>query len=231
MTTLPPPTTRTTRDFLLRSLQILAVALLLLATGVATADSSADPISTVRPQTSVEGTVTAVSGNLVTVASAFAIDTTGARIVLATAASTPATIADITVGSRVLAQGLTPLPTAGPGFPPLSATLVVVTPARNGSAAGLIDAVSVESGFFTLLSHNFLVDAHPQFTGEVKRFSDLAKGQLALVTFSVSGSTPLALTVDARDVPTATSLSRSAGSVRSIPSPHRSGCGRSTTRA
>jgi hypothetical protein len=220
VTTLPPPTTRTTRDSLHRPLQTLAVALLLFASGVATADGgggSADPISATRPQTSVEGTVTAVSGNLVTVASAFAIDTTGARIVLATAGSTPATIADITVGSRVLAQGLTPLPTAGPGFPPLSSTLVVVTPARNGSAAGLIDSVSA-SGFFTLLSHNFIVDAHTQFTGEVKRFSDLAKGQLALVTFAVNGATPLALTVEARNVPPDQFISFR-GTVRSIPSP------------
>lgn len=221
MTTLPPPTTRTTRDFLLRPLQTLAVALLLFATGVATADGSggsADPISATRPQTSVEGTVTAVSGNLVTIASAFAIDTTGARIVLATAGSTPATIADITVGSRVLAQGLTPLPTAGPGFPPLSATLVVVTPARNGSAAGLIDSVSAGSGFFTLLSHNFIVDAQTQFTGEVKKLSDLATGQLAFVTFAVNGATPLALSVDARNVPPDQFISFR-GTVRSIPSP------------
>jgi hypothetical protein len=219
VTTSLPPSTRTTRDSLHRSLLILTVALLFLGAGLAVADGDTAVGTPVRPQTSVEGTVTAVSGNLVTLFdNAFVIDTTGARIVLGGDEGANDAVPAITVGARILAEGLTPEPVARPGFPPLKATLVIVTPPLNGAASGAIESVNVVGSFFSLLSHNFLVNGNTRFTGEVKSLADLAQGQLAFVTFSANGPTPLALTVNARNVPPDQFVSFR-GAVVSIPSP------------
>jgi hypothetical protein len=156
------------------------------------ASGRAGGVPTLRPVSSVEGTVSSVSGTVVRVLEdTFAIDVSEAKIFLAGARNPghaggyEGSLADIKVGYRILAQLLEPLPMASPLPPVLKARYVFVTPVFGGIVTGTIDGVDASAKSFSMLQHAILTNNETEFGGDAKSFSDLVRGQLAVASLVV----------------------------------------------
>jgi hypothetical protein len=169
---------------------------LLLATAPLPAQMAAGfdigPIPTMKPPT-VDGFVTAVDGNVVTLLGSqlLTLDLTGAVIVQADADAADVTPPPIAPGAHIAAI----VDASGPVIavyppPPLKVIRAVVLPAGTALLTGEIQDVGPNN--FSLLFRTILVDAGTVFSGEgdsgpVKGLSDLKPGMQAEVRVTANG--------------------------------------------
>ena len=161
------------------------------------------------PGTTVSGMVTAVSGNVISLANGLVtIDATNAKI--ADDHGSTGSIASITTGTTIFAILSTSTPAANA---PLPASVIAVHRLAQVELSGPVQSTTAST--LTVLGRTITVDANTSFGGHVKALSDILPNDIVAVEANAVGGTLIAASV--LDFPTIVNMPKLIhGTVKSI---------------